>query len=96
MQFLDAIHPETITAVAKKLQVQALSGDMDAIKLLLDYTLGKPQQAVALTDGDGGPLGVNFHAVTAIVLNALADDPAKRLEVAARLMEIDDARDVEP
>ena len=66
------------------------------MKLLLDYTLGRPAQAVALTDADGGPLGLNFHQVTAVVLDALADDPARRIEVAARLMELDDARDAQP
>jgi hypothetical protein len=35
--------------------------------------------------------------VTAIVLDALADDPARRIEVAAKLMELetDDARDAD-
>jgi hypothetical protein len=97
LQFLDAVHPDTIPALARRLQVQALNGDLDSMKLLLDYTLGKPAQAVALTDADGGPLGFNFHQVTAVVLDALADDPARRIEVAARLMELetDDARDAD-
>lgn len=93
MQFLDAIAEGTIPALARQIQVKALQGDLDCMKILLDYTLGKPAQAVALTDSDGGPLGVNFNQVTAIVLDALAGDPAKRIEVARRLMELDDAGD---
>jgi hypothetical protein len=94
-QFLSAIHPETIPALARKLQHDALKGDEFAVTTLLSYTLGRPQQAVAVTDGEGGPLGFNFHQVTAVVLDALADDPARRIEVAAKLMELDDARDAD-
>jgi hypothetical protein len=95
-QFLEAIHADTIPMLARKLQYDALkSGDEFAIRTLLDYCLGKPAQAVELTGADGEPLGVNFHQVTAIVLDALADDPARRIEVAAKLMELDDARDAD-
>jgi hypothetical protein len=97
MDFLNAIDPRTLPALARRLQAQALRGDMDSIKLLIDHTLGRPAQAVALTGADGESLGFNFHAVTAVVLDALADDPARRIEVAARLMELetDDARDAD-
>ena len=46
MQFLEAIHEGTIPALAKKLQVAALEGDLEATRLLLGYALGKPTQAV--------------------------------------------------
>jgi hypothetical protein len=92
-QFLEAINPATIPALARKLQVDAIKGDYDALRILLDYTLGKPSQAVELSGPDGEALGVNFHQVTAIVLEALADDPARRIEVAAKLMRLDEARD---
>ena len=95
MQFLDAIAEGTIPMLAKNLQIAALGGDLDSTKILLDYCLGKPGMVVALTDADGGPIGLNFNAVTAIVLDALAGDPARRIEVAARLMELDDVRDAD-
>ena len=57
MQFLEAIAEGTIPALAKRLQVAALKGDEFAVKVLLDYCLGKPQQAVELTGADGAPLG---------------------------------------
>ncbi len=95
MQFLDAIAEGTIPMLAKRLQIAALGGDLDSTKILLDYCLGKPAAAVELSGPNGEPLGVNFHAVTAIVLDALAGDPARRIEVAARLMELDDVRDAD-
>jgi len=93
MQFLDAIHEGTLAALARKLQVAALEGDMEATKLLLGYALGRPQQAVELTGADGEPLGVNFAAVTTIVLDALAgpEHAEARVRIAARLMELGDA-----
>lgn len=96
MQFLDAVHPDTIPALARGLQVKALKeGDEFAIQTLLSYCLGKPTGAIELSGPDGEPLGINFHAVTAVVLNALAgpEHAEARIKVAADLMRIDDARD---
>lgn len=92
-QFLDAIADGTIAALAKKLQVLALQGDMDATKLLFDYTLGRPSQAVELSGPDGEPLGLNIGAVTTIVLNALAgpEHAEARVKIAADLMRLGDA-----
>ena len=94
MQFLDAIHAGTLAALARKLQVSALEGDLEATKLLLGYALGRPQQAVELTGADGEPLGINFAAVTTIVLNALAgaEHAEARVRIAAQLMELGDVR----
>ena len=97
MQFLDAIDPRTLPALARKLQAQALQGDMDC-----DQAPDRPHAGPSRSGG--GPdrratadrWAFNFHQVTAIVLDALADDPAKRIEVAAQLMELDDARDAQP
>ena len=68
----------------------ALEGDLEATKLLLGYALGRPQQAVELTGADGEPLGVNFAAVTTIVLNALAgpEHAEARVRIAADLMRL--------
>jgi hypothetical protein len=95
MQFLDAIAEGTIPALARQLQIKALGGDLDCAKILLDYCLGKPVAAMEISGPGGESLGINFHAVTAVVLDALADDPSKRIEVAAKLMELDDALDAD-
>jgi hypothetical protein len=93
--FLDAIHPDAIPALARRLQAQALSGDLDAAKLLLDRCLGRPSQMVALTDADGGSLGINVGAITTVVLSALSgpEHAAARVKIAADLMRLDDVRD---
>ena len=90
MQFLDAIHAGTLAALARKLQVSALEGDLEATKLLLGYALGRPQQAVELSGPDGTPLGLNVGAVTTIVLNALAgpEHAEMRVRIAGQLMRL--------
>lgn len=95
VKFLDAIHPDTIPALARQLQAAALRGDMDATKLLFDYCLGKPSQAVELSGPDGEPLGLNFGAVTNVVLGALSgpEHAEARVKIAADLMRLDDGRD---
>jgi hypothetical protein len=95
MQFLEAIHEGTIPALAKKLQVAALEGDEFATKMVLDYALGRPQQAVELSGPDGSPLGVNIGQMTMIIMNALAgpEYAEARVRIAADLMRLDDARD---
>jgi hypothetical protein len=42
---LDALTPEDIAAVGRKLLGQALGGDVAASKVLLSYAIGKPQPA---------------------------------------------------
>lgn len=99
IQFLDAVHEGTIPALVRKLQVDALKGDEFAVKMLFDYCLGKPSQAVELSGPDGESLGVNFGAVTTIVLNALSgpEHAEARVRIAADLIKLDGdgARDVD-
>lgn len=47
--------PEDMAEAAKVCKTLALSGDMAAMKLWLEYLLGKPPQAVELTGAEGGP-----------------------------------------
>ena len=82
---LEAVSAEDITAVAGKLLTMAKDGDLAAIKELLDRCLGKPPQAVALTDADGESLGVSLAALQTGILDALAGHPEARLAVAAKL-----------
>jgi hypothetical protein len=44
-----AVKVDSMTRIAKKLVAMAESGDLEAIKILFAYTLGRPPQAVALT-----------------------------------------------
>jgi hypothetical protein len=43
---LDAVAPEDVAQVAKKLLALALAGDVAAAKVLLSHVIGKPPQAV--------------------------------------------------
>jgi hypothetical protein len=91
MQFLDAVHPETIPALARKLQHDALKGDEFAVRVLLDYCLAKPAQAVELSGPDGTELGINFGAITTVVLGALSgpEHAEARVKIAADLMKLE-------
>jgi hypothetical protein len=48
--FLEAVTPEQVTKLARKLMRRALDGDLDAAKLVLAYAIGKP---AAVVDPDG-------------------------------------------
>src|SRR5262249_35207907 len=45
MALLDAVGPKTLKRIARKLAKLAETGDLDAAKLLLAYTIGKPTEA---------------------------------------------------
>jgi hypothetical protein len=90
---LKSVDDESMIEVGKKLVFLAKSGDLDAIKILLAYTIGKPPQSIALTGPDGETLGVDWKAVQDAILAALASFPEARYAVALRLKGIaDDAR----
>jgi hypothetical protein len=95
-RFLEAVDPETIPKLVEQLSAAALGGDFDATKLLLEYTVGKPSQALELSGPEGEPLGLNVGAITTIILGALAgpEHAEARVALAARFKELaDDARD---
>jgi hypothetical protein len=48
-RLLAAVKPDSMTRIVQKLVAMAESGDLEAIKILFAYTLGRPPQAVALT-----------------------------------------------
>jgi hypothetical protein len=90
---LKSVDEGTMHAIGSKLAELAKGGDLDAIKILLSYTIGKPPQSIALTGPDGETLGVDWKAVQAAILGALASFPEARYAVALRLKGIaDDAR----
>jgi hypothetical protein len=97
---LEALDPRVIPALAGKLSKDALTGDLEAAKVLMAYAMGRPQQAAAieLSGPDGEPLGINFHAITAVVMGALSgpEHAEARVKIAADLMKLerdDEARD---
>lgn len=85
---LASIRPEDIREVIEMLLAKAKRGDVVAARELLDRTLGKPAQAVAVTGPDGEPLGVTLQAVQVAVLAALEPHPEAKFAVAARLREL--------
>jgi hypothetical protein len=90
---LKSVDDDAMHEVGKRLVELAKGGDLDAIKILLSYTIGKPPQSIALTGPDGETLGVDWKAVQAAILGALASFPEARYAVAVRLKGIaDDAR----
>jgi hypothetical protein len=50
--FLDAIEPETVQAITKKLVALAVAGDLDACKVLLPQLIGRPPQLIDLSGPD--------------------------------------------
>jgi hypothetical protein len=91
---LDATTPEDVKAVGAKLAELAKGGDVQAAKVWLDAVIGRPVQAVALTDADGEPLaGLDWGRVQAGILEALGPFSEARVAVALKLRELtDDAR----
>ena len=93
MQFLDAIAAGTIPALATRLQVAALEGDLEATKLLLGYCLGKPSPAVELSGLDCERLGQDPdpRALADALKAALAPFPEEvRYAVARALWEVNE------
>jgi hypothetical protein len=84
-RLLDTVDEDAMGRVAAKLVQTAESGDLDAIKILLSYTIGRPPQAIELTGADGTPLGLDFSTIQAAILRALAGHPDARVKVAAEL-----------
>ena len=82
---LASVDDKTMAEIGAKLAGLARGGDLEAIKILLAYTIGKPPTAVALTGPEGEPLGLDWQAVQTAVMTALAGFPEARLAVAMKL-----------
>jgi hypothetical protein len=93
-ELLDAATPGDVRAVGAKLVELAKAGDVQAAKLWLEFVVGKPVQAVALTDAEGEPLaGLDWGRVQEAILEALAPFGEAKVAVAMRLRSLaDDAR----
>jgi hypothetical protein len=84
---LEAEGEENVRSVWVKLRELAAGGDVQAIRLYLEYAFGKPVQALEIggPDGQAGDLA----ALTRIVLAALSAHPEARFKLAATLEGID-------
>lgn len=78
---LEAGSPEDIQAVIRKMAEMGRGGDVMAARCYLEYVVGKPVQAVELSNADGA--GIELTSVVATIMVALGDDPAARTKVAA-------------
>jgi hypothetical protein len=63
----------------------ALDGDVQAAKLLLDHLVGRPAQAVEISNADQHVDKSQGTKLTAIFLSIIGDDPEKRARFAAAL-----------
>jgi hypothetical protein len=86
---LDSIEDGTIEAATRKLGELAATGDVAAIKLLFEYAIGRPVQALELTGPDGEPLGgVSLVDLQITLMTALKPHPEARQAVGQALREL--------
>jgi hypothetical protein len=75
---LEASSPEQAIAVDAKLYEAAIGGDVTAMKVWLEFHVGRPVQQVELSATDGEPVQVNIGAIVGILNRVLGDDPDRR------------------
>jgi hypothetical protein len=75
---LDSATPDRVKAVAEALYEMAVGGDVSAAKVWLEFTVGKPVQAVELSTPEDTDIGM----IGEVMLAALGDDPDARIKVA--------------
>lgn len=91
---LEAVTKDQVEKVINKLGELAAGGDTAAAKVFLDYTIGRPAQAVELSGPDGEPLtGADWPKIQAAILEALAPFSEARVAVALRLRSLNDDGD---
>jgi hypothetical protein len=90
---LDCATDKHVQALYASLLKAALGGDTAAAKILLEYLVGRPPQAVELSGPDGQSLGPDVAGLAVTILAALAPYPEARIAVAAKLKMIPHERD---
>lgn len=90
---LGAAEPRHVEGVYRVMLKAALEGDVAAAKLVLEYIVGRPAQALELSGPDGEPLGGDLAQLQAVIMGALAKFPEARFAVAAELRAVRDAGD---
>ena len=79
---LEAGTEEDIQAVIRKMAEMGKGGDVMAARCYLEYVVGKPTQAIELSNADGS--AIELPSIVATIMVALGDDPAARAEVGGR------------
>jgi hypothetical protein len=93
---LDSATPDDVQRVGRMLLGLAEAGDVAAAKVWLEYTVGRPPQALELSGPEGEPLSFDLSRLQSVLLGALASYPEAKVAVAAALKGLaDDTRDVE-
>ena len=90
-RLLDVVDEDAMDRLGRQLLALAESGDLEAIKVLLAYTIGKPTAAIELSGPDGESLGIGVGHLTGAILGALAKFPEAKIAVAATLGRLADA-----
>jgi hypothetical protein len=83
---LEAATEDDVQAVIRKMAEMGRDGDVMAARCYLEYTVGKPTQAIELTGPEGGP--VDLRSVMGAVMLALGDFPEARFRVAQEFSRI--------
>lgn len=68
---LDSLTEDDVRQVTRKLLELALAGDTTAIRLVLEYAVGRPVQAIELSGPDQEPLQVDLTCLSSGELEVL-------------------------
>jgi hypothetical protein len=84
---LDAATDDDVQAIIRKMGGLAREGDVQAARVYLEYTVGKPIQ-VEISAPDGGVARIDVTRLMDVVLEVVGDSPEARYKVAAALSRI--------
>src|SRR5262249_13404362 len=82
---LQSVTREDIEAAGQKLAELAVGGDVQALRLLFEYPVGRPVQRVEWAGPDGEPLAFDFGQLALELVGVLNNFPEARGLVAAKL-----------
>ncbi len=80
LALLDSTTPEQVKELIAALHRMAIGGDVSAAKVWLEFTIGKPVQAVEVSGPDGGT--IDFNALGDALVAAFGGDMEARIKVA--------------
>jgi len=84
-RLLEVVDVAAVERLGRMLLGQAEAGDLEAVKILLAYTVGKPPAAIELSGPDGEALSLGWDQLTGAILGALARFPEAKVAVAMTL-----------
>jgi hypothetical protein len=83
----DATTEDDVKDVWKSLTAAAVGGDVIAIRLFLEHTVGKPVTPVEVTGAGEAPIQTDITAIVAIIQQE-EPDPDRRLKIARRILSL--------